>query len=486
MTPDGTEPAFPERPTGRSQDDPIPPRSIDADGREKYGLDPRDRFAPFNQPKEAAPEEIALNTFKLEVPLQRKPIYTWCITALFILYFLAMFASQGFENSPHSDPVIMLFTQQTLFNWGAWSSDMIQYGQFWRLVVSTWVFVGYLHIIFGVLCMISTGKSVEKVFSGRMLIFFYLVTGVAGGIADFALASPPLSVGPFNAIFGLIGVLTGFMLRYRKSLDPKTVRSTIAQSIFWVVLWTVISLLAYKQVPVGMLGGFSSGIVLGLVFRPLLFTEKTPAREAVRTVAAMIAVVLAVVSVCSIDAFHKPEKGEKRRPWEKRGDSVRRSPAEAESLKVKRHTNEEYGFSIELPRECAVTSLDHGFRFTFPGYISASVVAITLGPYDGPRATLEKITQRVSEKEYARSPELIEKEFNVRIGDYEFAKAEIHLDASFASPETIETILVTDIGEMEYTFLIQRRAENGFAKALADRIVESFRITAKKRAPAQK
>lgn len=99
--------------------------------------------------------------------------------------------------------------------------------QLWRLVTSTFLHAGLLHLGFNMWALYSVGPFVEKFYGKRKLFLVYILTGVGGSLLSLLFdfigfwssqgtqAGFAVSVGASGAIFGLIGLLLG--QRYKKN-----------------------------------------------------------------------------------------------------------------------------------------------------------------------------------------------------------------------------------------------------------------------------
>ena len=122
------------------------------------------------------------------------------------------------------------------------------------------------HLMANMVTLAPAAAFVEYLF-GRRVYASYLLTGLAGAIASFAFKGRgPMSVGASGAIYGLIGLLAGFVIRHYTRL-PKWQR--------WRARRIWFPLLALATLPSifnadwrAHVGGFLAGLVLGLVLTP--------------------------------------------------------------------------------------------------------------------------------------------------------------------------------------------------------------------------
>jgi len=101
-----------------------------------------------------------------------------------------------------------------LTNLGAKDNAAILAGQYWRFITPVFLHWGLLHIGFNSYFLYIIGPQVERAFGWVRFMIIYLLAGLAGSIASFALTNG-LSVGASGALFGLIGALIPFFYRNR-------------------------------------------------------------------------------------------------------------------------------------------------------------------------------------------------------------------------------------------------------------------------------
>jgi membrane associated rhomboid family serine protease len=81
------------------------------------------------------------------------------------------------------------------------------------LITSTFVHGGWLHIGFNMLFLFVFGPAVENVCGHARFLAYYLLCGIAGGIAQLAIA-PNSHVPTLGASGAIAGVLGGYLVRF--------------------------------------------------------------------------------------------------------------------------------------------------------------------------------------------------------------------------------------------------------------------------------
>lgn len=170
-----------------------------------------------------------------------------------------------------------------LIRFGGKRNDLIeQYHEWWRFVTPIFLHGGIAHILMNMYGLWVIGPYVERLYGSAKFVVFWVVTGVAGVVASFLSVQPSLhnagpigrflfksqdvvSVGASGALFGLIGVLFIFGIKFRHELPEGFKRAfgigmlpTILLNIFIGYMIPVIDNAAH-------MGGLVSGALLALV-----------------------------------------------------------------------------------------------------------------------------------------------------------------------------------------------------------------------------
>ncbi len=141
-----------------------------------------------------------------------------------------------------------------------WQDQRIPVG----FVATIFIHADIRHLMANMATLAPAAAFVEYLYGRRRAALFYLATGVAGAILSYAFKGRgPMSVGASGAIYGLIGVLVGYVVRHYQRL-PRWHR--------WRARRIWVPLLALGTLPSifnadwrAHVGGFLSGLVLGLV-----------------------------------------------------------------------------------------------------------------------------------------------------------------------------------------------------------------------------
>jgi rhomboid protease GluP len=154
-------------------------------------------------------------------------------------------------------------------------------GEWWRLVTSTFVHAGPLHIATNMWCLWNLGLLGEPLLGSFGTIAVYLLTGVAGNLLSIAVnpgafgdSDGLVGVGASGAVFGIAGVLI-LLLKSKLLPVPEFELKRLRRSvIYFAILNFVIGASTwFFPSPVRIdnmahLGGFLSGLALGVPLVP--------------------------------------------------------------------------------------------------------------------------------------------------------------------------------------------------------------------------
>ncbi len=154
-------------------------------------------------------------------------------------------------------------------------------GEWWRLVTSTFVHAGPLHIATNMWCLWNLGLLGEPLLGSFGTIAVYLLTGVAGNLLSIAVnpgaygeSNGIVGVGASGAVFGIAGVL---ILLLKSKPELKRLRRSV---IYFAILNFVIGASSWLiPSPVRIdnmahLGGFLSGLALGVPLVPRIGSRR--------------------------------------------------------------------------------------------------------------------------------------------------------------------------------------------------------------------
>ncbi|WP_284140403.1 MULTISPECIES: rhomboid family intramembrane serine protease [unclassified Virgibacillus] len=203
-------------------------------------------------------KQYIVNAFKNKVKEEKqvfsyaKPFLTYILLALNIAMFFLLEWKGGSQSI------------DTLISLGAKYNPAILDGEWWRIVSSMFLHIGFLHLVLNMIAIYYLGTVVEKIYGKWRFFVIYMLAGIGGGIASFTF-SPSVAAGASGALFGLFGALMFFGLQYKKLFFQ-----TMGTNVLMLVVINIVFGFIVPQVDNSAhLGGLVSGfIAAGMVHLP--------------------------------------------------------------------------------------------------------------------------------------------------------------------------------------------------------------------------
>ena len=180
--------------------------------------------------------------------LSRPYIFTIVFLVLNFFVFLLMWQVSGMSSTVlwggFPEPVLLAF--------GAKTNYLIGYDhEYWRLVTPIFIHIHLPHVLINMYSLWVIGPWVEKLYGSAKFTVFWVATGIAGVLASYLTVIPGShpgvvasfliknydtpSAGASGALFGLVGVLFVFGLKYRREL-PEGFKRAFGTGMLPVIL----------------------------------------------------------------------------------------------------------------------------------------------------------------------------------------------------------------------------------------------------------
>ena len=156
-------------------------------------------------------------------------------------------------------------SENSFLAFGGKHNGLIDSGQIWRFITPIFLHIGVLHLFFNSYALWVIGPQVEKLYGGPRFLLLYLLTGIAGAAASYWYHPNIPSAGASGAIFGLLGVLLVFSVKYRRVV-PAFFSRALGKGILLTLAINLIIGWNIEQVDnAAHLGGLVFGGLLGAV-----------------------------------------------------------------------------------------------------------------------------------------------------------------------------------------------------------------------------
>lgn len=198
-------------------------------------------------------------------------------TIIFIVanVFVFLLMTQGNAASIWEPSALMLAAFGAKFN------SLINAGQWWRFVTPMFLHIGVIHLLVNMYGLFMLGPYVEKLYGSAKFVVFWVVAGACGVAASYFASSYQMhggllgrflfrggdgpSAGASGALFGLIGVLFVFGIKFRHEL-PEELKRAFGTGMLPTIL---LNLFIGYTIPfidnAAHLGGLIAGAALALV-----------------------------------------------------------------------------------------------------------------------------------------------------------------------------------------------------------------------------
>jgi rhomboid protease GluP len=206
---------------------------------------------------------------------------TYSIMAINVIVFILM-AIDGAEIFAVTNGLVHI-------KWGSNVTALTLSGDWWRLITSTFIHFGIIHLAMNMYALYTAGVYLEPMLGKTKYVTAYLCTGIIAGIVSLWWHKEGVNgAGASGAIFGLYGVFLALLFT---NLIPKQVRSALLQSIGIFVVFNIVYGMRSGIDNAAHIGGLLSGIIIGFVFYLLLKKEE----EGSKSTFALLAIIAVVV-----------------------------------------------------------------------------------------------------------------------------------------------------------------------------------------------
>ena len=193
----------------------------------------------------------------------------------------AVFLAMVFSHVSFANPTV-----DDLLRWGANNpTDVLFYGQWWRVVTAMFVHVGILHLATNMWCLWNLGLLGEPLVGPFGVLAAYVLSGAAGNLlsigVNLAFRSDSVGAGASGAVFGIAGVLIVLLKSPRLPIPPRELSGLRRYVIYFAAINFVIG---FGSLAVGSvvhidnmahLGGFLGGILFALPLVPMLGSPRS-------------------------------------------------------------------------------------------------------------------------------------------------------------------------------------------------------------------
>lgn len=240
--------------------------------------------------------------------LTRPYIFTIVFLVANVFIFLLMWSSSGLDSATLWEPPFPV-----LIAYGAKLNYLIKDNhEWWRFVTPVFIHIGLAHLLVNMYGLWMIGPYVERLYGSAKFVVLYVATGIVGVVASYFCVRPGLAVGPVGrflfraadgpaagasgALFGLVGVLFVFGIKFRREL-PEGFKRAFGTGLVPIILLNLfIGYIGRGFIDnAAHLGGLLSGALFALAINYKRPNERTSVAISWR-VLQILALALVVVS----------------------------------------------------------------------------------------------------------------------------------------------------------------------------------------------
>lgn len=150
----------------------------------------------------------------------------------------------------------------TLIQMGAKVNILINRGEIYRLITSTFLHGGIMHILFNMSALNIIGKEVEYIYGSKKYILIYILSALSGSLFSYLFNPNSVSVGASGAIFGLLGAMLVFGLKEKNKIGKQYVKNILETLAINVIIGITISNIDNYAHLGGLIMGALSALIL--------------------------------------------------------------------------------------------------------------------------------------------------------------------------------------------------------------------------------
>lgn len=161
----------------------------------------------------------------------------------------------------------LTFKGNDLLTWGANYRPLVIEGEWWRLLTSTFLHGGIMHILANMYGLVFVGLFLEPVLGRTKYLIVYILTGILASISSIWWYKATVNVGASGAIFGLYGVFLSLLMT---NIFPREMKGGFLLSTSVFIGFNLIMGLTGGIDNAAHIGGLISGLIIGFLLYPFL------------------------------------------------------------------------------------------------------------------------------------------------------------------------------------------------------------------------
>jgi len=214
-------------------------------------------------------EDESLDELKNMFRLLRKGRFI--VTPLIIIVCIVLFILTVGESA-----FLLVPDHLSLIKYGANVKPLTIDGQYWRLFTAVLLHANLNHLLMNMYAFFSIGFFLERLIGSWKMLLLFIVSSFAASAASLYWDPATTSVGASGAIYAMFGVY--MILLTTKIMERKT-RLVILLCIGVYVVYNIVTGLVPGIDYAAHIGGFATGLVLGVAMRPTFVNPQKTSRN---------------------------------------------------------------------------------------------------------------------------------------------------------------------------------------------------------------
>ncbi len=147
-----------------------------------------------------------------------------------------------------------------LLKYGGKVNELINQGQYWRLLTCAFLHGGLIHIVGNMYSLYILGPEIQQIYGVYKYFIIYIFSCLTSSLLSYFM-SPYLSVGASGGIFGLMGALVVFAIIERKRINKRYLSSLLqAMALNLFIGFSISNIDNFAHIG-GLIGGILTGYI---------------------------------------------------------------------------------------------------------------------------------------------------------------------------------------------------------------------------------
>ncbi len=153
---------------------------------------------------------------------------------------------------------------ETALALGANHGPLVVEGQWWRVVASTFLHGGILHLLFNMWALRVLGPLLESFYGGAAFLLLFVISAAGASLCSIAVHPVGISLGASGGVFALLGAEVAFFLRHRREMPESLFRGQMRSILMLIGINVVLGLSVPQIDNAAHMGGLVLGAVGGV------------------------------------------------------------------------------------------------------------------------------------------------------------------------------------------------------------------------------